>query len=79
MNLRITKFCIMKFLAGTGKLDEFVSVANALVQAAAKVFFIWLCTTQHEKFVSIINQFAAMKYNHQAFKKVNKVRVNFYI
>lgn len=67
----------MTFLAGTGKLDDFVAVACSLVQAIAKVYFIWLYTMKYDKFVSIIDRFTQAIYKPDALKKINKVLINY--
>lgn len=76
MNIRITKYHVMKFLAGTGKLDEFVAVACSAVQTIAKLYFIWLYTMHYGKFVSIIDRFSDAKCTPSEMKKVNRVRIN---
>lgn len=65
----------MTFLAGKGMLDEFVAVACSVVQAVAKIYFIWLYTMHYDKFIAIIDRFAQAKYASCELKKVKRVRV----
>lgn len=74
MILRITKFHALNFLSGTGEIDKFVALACYVVQAVAKVYFIWLYTVHYEKLVAIIERLSEMKYAKETLHKINRVR-----
>lgn len=73
--LRITKYHALNFLSGTGEIDKFVALACYVVQAASKVYFIWLYTAVHsEKLMSIIERLSEMQYTKETLDKINRVR-----